>query len=194
MIINNPEEMKTKLFEISKDYQDYSNGEIIRYNGKHKIKEESIAEHSFMVAVNIIKVCKVLNIPDNIRDRAVTMGVLHDISEKYVGDIAYEFKSDKRNKELLEEMFDNYEEMLYNSKYQQEYGSIYKDVYDGNNSVPDRLVKLGDSMSVIQYSEREMALGNKTREMREIHTSAANRFRYDYDRLIKSIQEEDANE
>lgn len=178
-----------EVCKMSKDYSHYANGEIIRYNGKHKIKPESIAEHSFMVAINIIKVSKLMCIPDDKRDKAVTMSVLHDISEKYVGDIAYEFKSDRLNKETLDSLFDKYEEMLYNKKYKQEFGNIYKQMYKGSNSVEDRLVKLCDSMSVVQYTSREKVLGNETVGIAEMNKSAKSRVKYDYGRLLKAIEQ-----
>lgn len=178
----------SKIIDLSTDYQDYKNGEIIRYNGKHKIKQESIAEHSFMVAMNIIKVCALMEIDDTTRDTAVTMAILHDISERFVGDIAYEFKSDSDNKHILRELFDNYEEKLYNKKYKEEIGSIYEDVIQGDNSICDRLVKLGDSMSVVQYSTREIELGNISDDMSRISLEAINRVMYDYKRLEEVLQ------
>ena len=183
----------SKILSLSENFDDYTNGEIIRYNGKHKLKQENIAEHSFMVAINIIKVCKALSLPDNIRDKAVTMGILHDISEKYVGDIAFEFKSEEDNKEILAELFDDYEKKLYQNKYKSEYGLIYKDVYKGNNSIEDRLVKLADSMSVVQYSGREKVLGNTTLAMSTINIQAKIRVKYDYDRLLTALEEGGVN-
>lgn len=179
----------TEIIELATDYQDYKHGEIIRYNGKHKIKQESIAEHSFMAAMNIIKVCVVLDIDDSIRDKAVTMAILHDISERYVGDISYEFKSEKGNKKILRDLFSNYEDKLYKDKYKEEVGDIYKDVYKGDNSICDRLVKLSDSMSVVQYSTREIELGNITDDMSIINMAAIDRVEYDYKRLVAALHQ-----
>lgn len=179
--------MLEEVLQVASDYDNYTSGEIIRYNGKHKIKNENIAEHSFMVAINIIEICNLLNIGDYTRNKSVTMAVLHDISERYVGDIAYEFKSDRDNKEILNELFDTYENMLYNDIYGDKFGSIYKEMIDKKDIICDRLVKLSDSMAVVQYSTREMALGNSSSEMKNINSAAKERVRYDYNKLMEVL-------
>lgn len=50
-----------------------------RYNNRIKLKEESIAEHSFFVAYNIIKIGYDYNIAKDIVNEAVTMAIVHDI-------------------------------------------------------------------------------------------------------------------
>lgn len=53
-----------------------------RYNNRIKLKEESIAEHSFFVAYNIIKIGYDYNIAESIINKAVTMAIAHDFAER----------------------------------------------------------------------------------------------------------------
>lgn len=54
-----------------------------RYNNRIKIKEESIAEHSFFVAYNIIKIGYDYSIAKDIINEAVTMAIVHDIRRRF---------------------------------------------------------------------------------------------------------------
>lgn len=182
--------MNKQILELSKDIDDYVNGETKRYNGKNKIKDESIAEHSFMVAMNIIKVCKILDIDDQTRNKAATMGILHDISERFIGDIAWEFKSNPNNKFILNDLFDKSEMELYNSIYKHTIGDIYKEMIQKDDLVCDRLVKLSDSLAVTQYTTREILLGNDTEVIRNINYQAHERVKYDYNKLINLLDKE----
>lgn len=54
-----------------------------RYNNRIKLKEESIAEHSFFVAYNIIKIGYDYSIAKDIINEAVTMAIVHDIRRRF---------------------------------------------------------------------------------------------------------------
>ena len=53
-----------------------------RYNNRIKLKNESIAEHSFFVAYNVIKIGYDYNIPEYIINKAVAMAITHDFAER----------------------------------------------------------------------------------------------------------------
>ena len=53
-----------------------------RYNNRIKLKEESIAEHSFFVAYNVIKIGYDYQIPQDIVNEAVAISIAHDFPER----------------------------------------------------------------------------------------------------------------
>lgn len=177
--------------DIGKNTSDYGVGEIIRYAGKNKIKDESVAEHSFMVALIILKVGKLMNLPMDIVNAATVRGVLHDMHEQYFGDLSYDFKSRPEFKGMVEDMEDKYNKMIYKEKYAKEYGQPMYDTLFKSNDVEDRLVKLADRVAALQFAEREIELGNNNREMLDIITKSQKSIEYDVDRLIDAIKQDD---
>ena len=53
-----------------------------RYNNRIKLKEESIAEHSFFVAYNVMKIGYDYNIDETIINEAVAIAITHDFPER----------------------------------------------------------------------------------------------------------------
>lgn len=100
-----------------------------RYNNRIRIKDESIAEHSFFVAYNILKVGYDYKLPAEVINEAVSMAIAHDFPE----------------------LSEQYEKLV------------------KNDSLAALLVELGDAISVLQYTNREISLGNKTDDMAIIH-------------------------
>lgn len=140
-----------------------------RYNNRIKIKDENIAEHSFFVAYNIIKIGYDYKLPSDVVNEAVSMAIVHDYPEVFTSDIPHDCKQShpelrsilvKVEREFLEdqmpELLDRYDKL-------------------NDNSLAALLVELGDAISVLQYSNREISLGNNTEDMRIIHNEVCSR-------------------
>ena len=62
---------------------------LTRYNNKFKLINESVAEHSFFVAILILKLYEVYNFD---LEKALSMGLIHDVPELHLSDITYDVK------------------------------------------------------------------------------------------------------
>lgn len=155
-----------------------------RYNNRIKIKSESIAEHSFYVAYNILKIGHEYKIPDCIVNEAVAMAIAHDYPEAFTSDIPHDCKqSSPELKKLLLNI-----ECKFLEEQMPELLSRYKKLSE-ENSLVDLLVDLGDAISVLQYANREIELGNRTEDMRIIHNEVCSRVT----RLFAKLEEEIGN-
>ena len=139
---------------------------MIRYNNRAKIINESVAEHSTYVAFNVLKICKLYNISNDVKYRALEMAVVHDIPETYTSDVPWNVKqkSSVLSKELsrleIEFIKEDMPEIYESFKSYQE--------AEENKTLEGIIVKLADTLSVVQYCEQEKSLGNVSSEMMEI--------------------------
>lgn len=148
-------------------------GEIIRYNNRTKIKHENVAEHSLYVCSTIIKICNSYNIGSEIKAKALEFGVVHDCGEIFLGDIPYDTKVDNPGlTEILEQA-----EVKSLEKYMPEFAPIYSQFLkeEKERTLAYLITKLADTTSVLQYSKREISLGNKTESMKSIYSNANER-------------------
>lgn len=141
--------------------------DMTRYNNRIKIKHESIAEHSFFVAYNIIKVGYDYKIPNEIVNEAVSIAITHDFPEMFTSDLPHDCKQrypELRKllatvevdfiKEDMPELYERYDKLL------------------NENSLTILLVDIGDAISVLQFCNREMELGNNTEHIKNISNEA----------------------
>lgn len=170
--------MTMAVEKISKDIEDYSVGEIIRYSGKHKLKEESVAEHSFMTAVNVIRFCELAELPNEVKYKATTLAVLHDIDEAKMGDVPFDAKKDSTTKKAFEE-FERTFTISNEGYYSKRYGEDSKEILQDEDTLETRIVKLCDALSVMQYANREAMMGNLSDDMLVILDKTPKRFTHD---------------
>ena len=137
--------------------------DMTRYNNRVKIKKESIAEHSFFVAYNILKVAHDYQIADEIANEAVSLAIVHDFPEMFTSDLPHDCK--ERYPELRELLANI--EMNYIIEEMPELSERYSKLLKGN-SLATLLVEIGDAISVLQYCNREIELGNNTSDIQII--------------------------
>ena len=163
-------------------------GEIIRYNNRPKIKQENVAEHSFYVITNVLKIVKMFNLSNEVKYKALEFATVHDIPELMVGDIPYDTKIN--NPELREAC--ERAEVIALEQNLPEYLDSYKELLEAEKqeTIPYLVTKLADTVSVLQYSNREIALGNKSPQMRDINEDAQERVYRLIHKLEDKISEE----
>lgn len=145
-------------------------GEIIRYNNRAKIRKENVSEHSFYVVTNVIKICKAFKIPINIRLEAIELAAVHDIPELFLGDVPY---TTKRDNPMLAEILEQAElnQLRDNMpEFYEQYNTFIEMEKEG--TLQFLIVKLADIISVLQYSNNEIELGNTSKSMKEINDDA----------------------
>ena len=157
--------------------------DLMRYNGRYKIKNESIAEHSFYVGYNVLNICHKYGISDEIKLKALEYAVIHDIPELYTNDISY---ITKRDNPKLAEMLNTVErEFVINEM--PEIKEAFIKLQNSKASIEHLILKLADSLSVQQFANRELALGNKSDDMLEIERESRERCSNLENLLIKML-------
>lgn len=136
-----------------------------RYNNRDRITQENIAEHSFYVGFAIMKLSEMFIIDDTTKLRALQMSILHDIPEIYTSDVPYPIK---QKSPVLKAELEKLELEFMKESYPQ-FFNIFND-FTNDDSDEVLLVKVADAISVLQYAQKEINLGNKTEDMMEIFT------------------------
>lgn len=130
----------------------YSLCYITRYDTVPRIKDENVAEHSFLVSAMILKLEEVYSFD---LGKALVIAVSHDVLENETGDIPHIVK--KNHPELYELL------KVVEKKALQKYPDAVKygvKEYDKNESVESKVVHLADAIQVLQYSTNEIRLGS----------------------------------
>ena len=160
--------MKRNTSATLSDFVDniYTLKALTRYNNKFKIISESVAEHSFFVAVLVLKM------HDDYKfnlEKALKMGLIHDIPELHLSDVTHDVK---RNFPQLAKEVTKAEFVIMRNKYPNWY-STFKS-FEDQDSVEALVVKMADNLSCVQYASAEMDLGNKG-YMKDVAQSAGKR-------------------
>lgn len=160
-------------------------GEIIRYNNRPKIKHENVAAHSFYVVQTVLRICQMYRIDDATKLKALEFATVHDIPEMFTGDMPYDTKvanpslAALLNMAELEELEKHMPDML------PIYNQLCKE--EKVETVAAIICKLADTTSVLQYSNLELQLGNRTPQMKEINDGAQERVAQLVDKLESKL-------
>lgn len=153
---------------------------VIRYNTRPILKQESVAEHSFYVALFALKICDDYNINENIKKDAVIKSLLHDMPEIELNDITHNVKEKLRLRPFLKA----YEDEYYKTHYSQ-----YYELMSTSHDLTSTIVVLADAWSVFQYVNNEMSLGNKSKQIEEIDNEIRQRIQDLTNALECALQE-----
>lgn len=132
---------------------------VVRYNTRNVIKKESVAEHSFYVALFTLKICNDYNIDPRTEKRAIIKALLHDMPEIELNDITHDVKEKLNLRPFLKKYEDEYFDTHFS-----EYRSLMKEGDEKTNAIVD----YADTMSVYQYVLNEELLGNQSDDIQEI--------------------------
>lgn len=127
---------------------------LIRYNHRLRIKNESVAEHSFFTTLFTIQLCDEFNIGGEIKEIAIIKALLHDLPEIEFNDITHDVKEKLNLRELINKAEHHY---LTNNL------SIFTLAFMfDTNDIANTIVEYADALSVLQYCKNEQLLGNST--------------------------------
>ena len=168
---------------IVDDYNVYKLSNIIRYSQQNKIKNETVAEHSYYVSWFVNRLCTKYSLSDTIRLMALETALLHDIPEVITNDITYDVK---RMIPEVPALLQPYEEEVIKEHSSRAYKVLF------NPETPEeiiakKVVKHADILSVLQYCQNEEELGNKN--FTELRKATEKRVKESRDALIASINE-----
>lgn len=146
--------------------------DVIRYNTRKVIAHENVAAHCFNVAVIALLICDDYDLGHDIQHRSIVKALLHDMPEMYFNDITHDVK-EKLN---LQSILQHYEDAFY-----KEHFPLYEDLMTKYQSIVDEVVAYADVLSVKQYIDNEIELGNLSPDIKEIQAAT-------YTRLSKCKQ------
>lgn len=140
-------------------------GRVIRFSAKPRVKDESVAEHSFHVAFYSmlladmeIQAGRKVDIETLLRAT-----LLHDLEECLTGDIIHTFKySDKRVSTEIKRMSAEFYRQLTNdlpAHMQKKYDSLWDNAKAPN--IEGKILKAADRLEALMYSIQEYNLGNQ---------------------------------
>ena len=152
-----------KISDVSKleDYllDVYRLKNVIRYNTRNIIKKESVAEHSFYVALFSLKICDDYNIDNSTTKKALIKALLHDMPEIELNDITHDVKEKLNLRPLLKKYEDEYFDKHY---------SAHRSLMKNGDEKTNAIVDYADTMSVYQYALNESLLGNQSNDIDKI--------------------------
>lgn len=158
--------------------------DVIRYNCRKHLKDESVAEHSFYVALMSLMICEEHHITNDavIKD-VMIKAILHDMPEIDLNDITHNVKE----KLHLNEFLKKYEDEYYAEKF-----PAYADLMANNDdNIVNRIVLYADALSVKQFCLNEMALGNHSYDIvNEIYKNACERCEMHEKKLTECINKQ----
>jgi 5'-deoxynucleotidase YfbR-like HD superfamily hydrolase len=137
--------------------QIYNLAFVYRYSVVPRVKNESIAEHSFFVASLAIKLSDEYSFDAG---KAAIMATIHDWTESWTDDITI---ATKRKFPLITEAVEIAELEVVRDNFSCLATTAWLD-YKKGESVEAKIVKYADTLQVIQYAENEAKLGNKYME------------------------------
>ena len=157
---------------------------IIRYGNRLRIKDEDLAQHSYSVAYYCFEIARKYSIPDDIRNEAIAMAIIHDIGEVFTSDLPHDVKYENPE---LKELCDKLEDKYIQKELPEVYNLWQKAESKDKKSISSVMVKIADSMSVRDYCQREIILGNNTHEIMEILENANERIKSQEIKLEKEL-------
>lgn len=167
---------------IVDDYNVYKLSNIIRYSQQNKIKNETVAEHSYYVTWFVNRLCTKYELGDTIRLMALETALLHDIPEVITNDITYDVK---RMIPEVPALLQPYEEEVIKEHSSRAYKVLFNPETH-EEVIAKKVVKHADILSVLQYCQNEEMLGNKS--FTELRRATEQRVKDSREDLVKAIK------
>ena len=138
--------------------------QIKRYHATPLHQNETVAEHSFYVAIIARALCSI--VPDkkiNIL-QVVEKALIHDMEEMFTGDIIQPYKYyDQKLKKLINRINDTMVKKAFEGlppKLAAHFTDLWS-TYHQDKKIEDKIVKIADKLSLVAYCLEQIQLGNK---------------------------------
>lgn len=132
-----------------------------RYNDRIQILSEDVAQHSYFVSLIVLQLAQDYKFDTG---RALSMAIIHDLPELYCSDVSHRVKSEFPQ---VGRAIKEAEAQIWHRHFPYEWGSLARELEDGK-TIEALIVLLADAVSVLQYSDCEISLGNSTPEMQRV--------------------------
>lgn len=148
--------VKSSNIDIKKLQRFYKLRNLTRYSQMTRSNNESVAEHSYYVVLFSSMICNELDLDDTTTLEVLKYAMSHDLPEIYTSDVPHPVKA--RSPELAELLKSM--ELLVMNEHMPEFAEIYKNGVNRTSEVVSTIVDLADILSVIQYANSQVKLGN----------------------------------
>ena len=138
---------------------------VIRYNNQFMLRQENVAEHSYMVSAITEMICSGLNVDPKTHLEALRYSIIHDVPEAHTGDI---IASTKSYLPTLSGDLSELELRIISDRFPYLY-STYSELHNEKNTLARDIMKLADYISVKVCMNRESMLGNRAGFIDAIH-------------------------
>lgn len=156
----------SKVVPVSQFILNRRLAQIKRYHATPLHQNETVAEHSFYVAMIARAICGVLA-EKGIKvktQEVLEKALVHDIEEMFSGDIIQPFKySDSTLKELIDQLNVKSIEKAFEGlppHLATHLKNLWQD-YHAEAALEDKIVKISDRLSLIAYCLEQIRLGNR---------------------------------
>ncbi len=140
---------------------------IIRFSARNRIKDESVSEHCFHVALIGMILSDLERKFGNKVDieKVLRSALLHDMEECITGDILSDFKhADKKLSKEIEKMSKKFVSLLLKDL-PRDLGIFYQKIWENSTnlrSLEGKIVKAADRIEALLYCLEEIEMGNKS--------------------------------
>lgn len=150
----------------------YKMSNVWRYTSRLILRPENLAEHSYYVAVNVVKFGTMFGIDEARINKAVRVALAHDTAETFTSDLPHNLKEySPKLRQICEEL-----EVILISEHFPYFKNEFLDFYNDVDPVVTKLVELGDVADVIMFIDREETLGNRDEDILQIRAECNERF------------------
>jgi len=138
---------------------------LSRWNGIRRIKEESVAHHSYIVTLFARIIAESVFVSSDDRLMVTTKAIFHDWDEIITGDITHDVKYNDFNGEILRNALDAFAKAAMKEKFNS--GTRSEGLITGYSvgNIPkyiEKIVKVADWLSMAFYLKMEVSLGNQS--------------------------------
>ncbi len=146
---------------IDEDFDALNN--LVRWNGKKRVKDESVAHHSFLVTWFSRILGESIFKDADIKLMITTYAIFHDFDEVFTGDILHPFKYNEINGSKIRKLIKEFCDYKINEKFKDDdpTDKLFRKYLLGE--VPayvKKIVKVADWLSMAFYVRKEIRLGN----------------------------------
>lgn len=138
----------------------YKLKDVIRYNCRKHLKNESVAEHSYYVALLAMRISDILEVSEEVKSNAIIKALMHDLPEMETNDITHNAKEKMHLRKVLKKYEDEY--------YDKNFPKYAKLMKDDSDNLTNLIVLYADTLSVRQFCLNEIDIGNKDNDIKGI--------------------------
>lgn len=167
----------TELFSEDELLEEYSLSYLARYNNRPRIKDESVATHSFFVSLHCVKLIEKIeslgySLSCEERYKILSSAILHDVGETITSDVPYDVKQMNAS---VRDVLETIEQEYLSMKFGNSFCVQTADENDKDLNLVKAILKVADTLSVLQFCLNEMRLGNASEDVKGIYEDAKRR-------------------
>lgn len=136
----------------------------VRWNGATRLKDESVAHHSFLVAWFARIITEETFLYESEKLNIVTAAMFHDFDEMFSGDILFPVKYNSFNGEKIKKVIEEFNDHCVLEKFNKEtkIDKMYRKflITQNENVFVKSFIKLCDWLACLFYVYKEVAIGN----------------------------------